>query len=270
MRITLVSISRLTSAGCRAVFDGETCQIFDTQHQLLGEVNMANGLYKTQHTYPIPTVATAKGDEQLTMAELHARLSHISVTTIRDMLAKGMISGVTLHPEHSDMGQCAACEYGKAVQKPIGNVREPSRSTKLGDEIHTNVWGPSPVQTPGKRSYYCSFTDDHTRYTHVNLVYAKSDAFSAYLEFESWLKTQHGASVKRLRSDRGGEYLSDEFSRHLKHNGTERKLTTHDTPEHNGVAEQLNRTLVKCVHTILHASGLPKTLWGKLFCTSSG
>ena len=32
-------------------------------------------------------------------------------------------------------------------------------------------------------------------------MYAKSDVFSAYLEFESWLKTQHGTSVKRLRSN---------------------------------------------------------------------
>ena len=71
-------------------------------------------------------------------------------------------------------------------------------------------------------------------------MFAKSDTFSAYLEYESWLKTQHGAAIKRLRSDRGGEYLSDEFSCHLKCNGTEWKLTTHDTPEHNGVAEQLN------------------------------
>ena len=115
MRVTLISISHLTSTGCRAVFDGKTCQIFDAKQQLLGEVSIANGLYKTQHTYSIPTTATAKGDGRLTMAELHAHLSHIGVTTIREMITKGMISGVALHPDHSDMGQCVACEYGKAV-----------------------------------------------------------------------------------------------------------------------------------------------------------
>lgn len=74
-----------------------------------------NSLYKTQHTYLILTIAMVKGDEQLIMAELHAHLSHISVTTIHDMLAKGMISRVALHSEHSDMGQCMACKYGKVV-----------------------------------------------------------------------------------------------------------------------------------------------------------
>ena len=34
-------------------------------------------------------------------------------------------------------------------------------------------------------------------------------------------------------------------------------------PKNNGVAEQLNQTLVEHVRTILHVSGLPKTLWGE-------
>ena len=225
-------------------------------------MKVANGLYKTQSDYTV-TAATAKEDRKLTMEDLHARLSHIRVGTIHDMLVKGMITSVTLDPSHSTMGQCASCKYGKATQKPIGKVREPNRSAKLGDEIHTDVWGPSSIQTPGKQSYYSSFTNDHTRYTCVSLMAAKSDTFQAYLEHESWLKTQHGMSVKQLRSDRGGEYLSNKFTHHLKTSGTERKLTTHDTPEHNGVAERLNRTLVECLHTILHASELPKNLWGE-------
>ena len=49
----------------------------------------------------------------------------------------------------------------------------------------------------------------------------KSDMFQSSLEFESWLKTQHGMVVKQLCSDRGGEYLSDKFTHHLKNNGTE-------------------------------------------------
>ena len=69
--------------------------------------------------------------------------------------------------------------------------------------------------------------------------------------------------MKQLCSDCGREYLSDDFTCHLKSKGTEWKLTTHNTPEHNGVAECLNRTLVECVHTILYDSGLLKNLWGE-------
>ena len=48
----------------------------------------------------------------------------------------------------------------------------------------------------------------------------------------------------------------------------ERRLTTHDMPQHNGVAELLNHRLVERVQAILHQSGLPKNLWGEAihFC----
>ena len=239
MWVTLVSISCLTETGYRVVFDGGVCQIFNAKCSLVCWVEAANGLYKTHSNYSV-TTATAGGDQPLTMEELHVRLSHIGVGTIHNMLAKGMITGVTLDPDHTTMGQCASCEYGKVTRKPIWKVCEPNCLETLSNEIHTDIWRPSPVQTLGKCSYYSSFTDNHTRYTHVTLMAAKSDTFQAYQELKSWLRTQHGTSIKCLCSDRGGEYLSDNFTHHLKTNGTECKLTTHDTPEYNGVAECLN------------------------------
>ena len=60
-----------------------------------------------------------------------------------------------------------------------------------------------------------------------------------------------------------GEYLSDEFSVHLKLAGTIRKLTMHDTPKHNGVSKRLNRTIMEKVRAMLHKSGMPKFLWAE-------
>jgi hypothetical protein len=53
------------------------------------------------------------------------------------------------------------------------------------------------------------------------------------------------------------------FVAHLQAAGMTQKLTAHDTPEHNGVAERLNRTLLQKVRAMLHDSGLPCTLWGE-------
>ena len=69
--------------------------------------------------------------------------------------------------------------------------------------------------------------------------------------------------IKKLHLDRGGEYLSKEFSDHLAKSGTKRNLTVHDMPEHNGVAERLNYTLLERVCMMLHAGGLSKFLWGE-------
>ena len=161
------------------------------------------------------------------------------------------------------MGACDSCEYAKASRKPIGKERDPPHREELGDEVHTDLWGPSPVQTPGHSSYYASFTDDHTRYTTLYLQKTKAETFASYKSYEAWLATQFNAKIKHLRSDCGGEYLSNEFSQHLKSKGMEHRITVHDMPEHNGMAERLNRMLIERVHAMLHASGLPKNLWGE-------
>jgi hypothetical protein len=71
------------------------------------------------------------------------------------------------------------------------------------------------------------------------------------------------AHIRVLHSDRGGEYRGAEFISYLKAKGTEQKLTVHDTPAQNGVAECCNRTIVERIQAVLHASGLPNSLWGE-------
>jgi hypothetical protein len=72
--------------------------------------------------------------------------------------------------------------------------------------------------------------------------------------------------MKILHLDRTGEYLGKEFIAYLKLKGTTQKLTVHDTPQHNGVAEHCNHTIVEWIHALLHASRLLKTLWGEAAC----
>ena len=197
------------------------------------------------------------------MAEVHAQLGHIAPTAIRTMLKDGTISGISLNEAHSTMGTCDSCEYAKASYKPIGKERDPPRREELDDKVHTDLWGPSPVQTPGHSLYYASFTDDHTGYTMLYLQKTKAETFTSYKSYKAWLSTQFDTKIKCLCLDCGGEYLSNEFSQHLKSKGMEHRITVHDMPEHNSMAEHLNHTLVEHVRAMLHVSALPKNLWGE-------
>jgi hypothetical protein len=60
--------------------------------------------------------------------------------------------------------------------------------------------------------------------------------------------------------------MEKEFSEYLKKQGTEQKLTVHDTSAHNGVAEWQNQTILERICALLHASELPKNLWGEAAC----
>src|SRR5271168_3388864 len=72
-----------------------------------------------------------------------------------------------------------------------------------------------------------------------------------------------GSKRSRCCAPIGGEYLGKEFSQYLSSQGTERKLTVHDTPQYNGVSERLNRTLLERTRALLHSSELPKNLLGE-------
>ena len=67
-----------------------------------------------------------------------------------------------------------------------------------------------------------------------------------------------GMKVKVLRTDNGGEYTSKEFKQYLKKQGTQHELTAPKTPQQNGVAERMNRTLGETIRSMLADSELPK------------
>ena len=265
MGIMLVSIGKLDVTGYAALFHNKRCQIFNSQKKKLGEIPLTSGLYSLRSSQAAMKLfaGVAKHGEPLTMQEVHEKLGHITPNSIRQMIKDRTVIGVTLDEAHESMGTCDSCEYAKLTCKLIGKLRDPLRQRKLGDEVHTDLWGPSPVQTGRHSHYYASFTDDYTHFTKLYLQKAKSDTFDSYQAFEGWLATQFNTKVKWLCSNCGGEYLSTEFMKHLKLKGTERQVTIHDTPEHNCIAERLNCMLIKQVHAMMHTSSLPKSLWGE-------
>lgn len=162
--------------------------------KLLGEVPVSKGLYCVKGPRKL-FAGLANADETLTMCEVHARLGHISPDSIAKMICDGVINGIKLDPSDATMDKCNSCEYAKATRKPIGKIRNPLRREKFGDEVHSNLWGPSPIRTPGHKEYFMSFTDDFTRFTHLYLLHTKDEAFSAYKFFEAWANTHKNQAI---------------------------------------------------------------------------
>ena len=123
------------------------------------------------------------------------------------------------------------------MHKSSPKERAGPHANKFSGEVHTDMWGPSLVKSLGGKTYYISFTDDKTRYTKLSLLTHNSRAFEAYLSFEAWASTQPNYIILILWSDQGGEYLSDACSKHLARQGTEQRLTVHDSPHENRVAK---------------------------------
>jgi hypothetical protein len=77
----------------------------------------------------------------------------------------------------------------------------------------------------------------------LEALWTKDEVLWTYKTF-SWAQTQHGAHIKRHCSDCGGEFTGDKFTAYIQQQGTERRLTTADAPQRNGVAESLNCRLM--------------------------
>ena len=91
----------------------------------------------------------------------------------------------------------------------------------------------------------------------------KSETFSCFKKFKAWAENQTGSTVKALREDKGGEYMSKEFDDFCAEYGILRQHSVRARPQQNGVAERANRTMEQGIISMLHQAGLPLPFWGE-------
>ncbi|KAJ9542446.1 hypothetical protein OSB04_028952 [Centaurea solstitialis] len=168
----------------------------------------------------------------------HCRLGHINKKRI-ELLLKGGFLGTF---DYKPFDNCESCLSSKMTKQPFNKENE--RATDLLEIIHTDVCGPFSHVARGGYRYFITFTDDFSRF---NLA----------------------EKIKVLRSDRGGEYLSDESDNHLMECGIVSQLTPPYTPQMNGVSERRNRTLLDIVRSMMCHSTLPMSFWGHAFETAA-
>ena len=111
------------------------------------------------------------------------------------------------------------------------------RTTEILALVHSDACGLFYVLVKGGFLYFIIFTDDMSKYGYVFLMKHKSEAFEKFKEFRHEVEKQTGKPIKVLRSDRGGEYLSQEFLNYLKDNGIVSQWTPPGMPQLNGVSE---------------------------------
>ena len=135
------------------------------------------------------------------------------------------------------------------------------------DLVHTDICGPFPASKSQYR-YFITFIDDFSRYTHVYLLRHKSEALSVFKQYKISVELQTGFSIKTLRSDNGGEYISNLFDDFCKDQGIHHEFTVPYSPQQNGVAERKNRTILNAIRCMLIHSGLSRSFWTEALLTA--
>nr|GEY61478.1 hypothetical protein [Tanacetum cinerariifolium] len=181
----------------------------------------------------------------------HCRLAHIGKTRMQKLQRKGLLESIN----DESFDKCESCISGKMSKKPFNNNIE--RAIDLLGLIHTDVCRPLRHVSRKGASYFLTSTDDFGRYGYVYLLKYKHEVFENFKVFKSEVELQLGKKIKALRSDRGGEYLSQEFKDYLSKNGIVQHLTSPYTPQQNGVSERRKHTLLDIVRSMFNLTTLP-------------
>ncbi|GJV29092.1 retrotransposon protein, putative, ty1-copia subclass [Tanacetum coccineum] len=185
----------------------------------------------------------------------HCRLGHISKKCIEKLQHDGLLNSTDI----KSFEKCVSCMSRKMARKPYSYQVE--RAKDLLGLIHTDVCGLFKIVSRQGESYFVTFTDDFSHYGYVYLLKHKHEVFETFKVFQKEVENQLGKTIKSLRSDRGGEYMSQEFLDHLKEHGIIAHRTPPYTPQHNGMSERRNRTLLDMVRSMMSQTTLPKSLW---------
>ena len=129
----------------------------------------------------------------------HARLGHVNSSYVMKLQWLGLIN---MHDKQS--GKCDVCVKSKITKKTCYPVE---RQTKLLGLIHTNLADLKQTMSRGGKNYFVTFIDDYSRYTKVYLIKRKDEAFDVFLTYKAEVENQLNKKIKRIRSDRGGEYV---------------------------------------------------------------
>lgn len=186
--------------------------------------------------------------------EVKAILDEIQLTS-SSMLEHIRMGHLGQAPSH-----CETCDLTK-ITRP--NRRKLSFHTpeNVRDLLVSDVWGPYSTPSPKGSKFFVTFMDVKSRFSWVYFMSNKSEVLACLMDLNNSFKNQYGSGIKTFRSDNGGEYLSREFSDYLSKAGISRQLTAPYSPNQNGIAERLNRTLITIARGLKYQSGLPDNLW---------
>ena len=302
----LLSVSKATDAGKLVFFDKDGCEIKSAKtNTILVQGTKRRGLYyvntpeedihesancsetlenvskKTQDKEINETQERASNEAQdkasnepsvrISNEQLwHSRYGHLGNQSLLRLAKDEMVSGFDYKKTFckDQVSFCEPCADGKQQHTKFPKDGS-TRAKNVMDLVHTDVCGKMDEPSLSGKEYFVSFIDDKSRYTWTYPIKRKSEAFDKFLGWKAKAERSSERKLKTLRSDNGGEYMSNEFEQYLEEEGIHHQNTIPKTPQQNGVAERMNRTLEESVRSMLSESGLPKRFWAEALSTAT-
>ena len=157
------------------------------------------------------------------------------------MQTLGLINNI----DYSGLSKRQICATSKLTKNTCSSV---TRETKLLELIHSDLGDLKQTMTKGGKKFHVTFIDDYSRLARIYLLRSKDEAFDMFLSYKAEVENQLDRKIKRIRSDKGGEYIP--LNDYCEKEGIIHEVTPPYSPESNGVAERKNRNLKEMMNSL--------------------
>ncbi|GJU87040.1 putative ribonuclease H-like domain-containing protein [Tanacetum coccineum] len=271
----LFSISQICDKKLNVLFTEKECFVVSSdfkmpdENQVLLKVPRQHNMY----TFDMKNVDSSKGYTCLLAkassneAKLwHRRLGHLNFKNLNKLVKDNLVRGLPSKSFKNDH-TCVACQKGKQ-HKASCKAKIDRYVTHPLHTLHMDLFGPTSVRSINHASYCLVITDDCSRFCWVFFL-AKKDETSGILKtFIRQIENQLNQKVKIIRSDNGTEFKNRVMLEFCGEKGIKQEFSNARTPQQNGVAERMNRTLIEAARSMLADSHLPTTFWAEAVNTA--
>lgn len=257
LRQNLISVSKVTAKGINVIFSGNEVHGM-RNNEIIFRAIRSNGVFKL-HVEKIESYIVKNDEVDLTW---HKRLGHIGKSGFGKIIEKGLLPSKV-----SDDITCESCSIGKQVRKSFSSSF--TVSNDILELVHFDVCGPMPVESIGGSRYYLSLLDDYSHYSFVYFLKKRDEVPEKLIKFINLVCNQKNKNLKVVRSDAAKENINKNFVQFLEKKGIKHEKSCPHTPEQNGKAERLNRSLQEIVRCLLIESKLDQKFWAEATHTAN-
>ncbi|KAK2364787.1 putative mitochondrial protein [Trifolium repens] len=262
----LISISQLCDQGMKVNFTKSECLVNNEEGQLVlrGTRSKDNCyLWMPQEGALTSTCLVTTEDE---VQLWHQKMGHLNLKGMKKVISLEAIRGIPkLRIVEGKV--CGECQIGKQVRMSHPML-EHQTTSKVLELLHMDLMGPMQVESLGGKRYVLVVVDDFSRYTWVNFIREKSDAFDVFKELCIQIQREKGSNVVRIRSDHGREFENSKFDDFCAAEGIKHEYSSPITPQQNGIVERKNRTIQESARVMLHAKNVPYHFWAEAMNTA--
>ena len=259
LRHNLLSIAKVVEKRINVIFKNDSvCDYRDDN--LIFSARKENGVFKIEnhHEDQINTVLNDKNEELI----WHKRLGHIGQMGLKKLVDKKLLPIKSVH----DI-DCSSCLFGKQCRKSFSSST--SKSNDILDLVHTDVCGPMRTASIGGNYYFMTFLDDYSHFSFVYFLKRRNEVPNVLIKFVNFVTNQKGKSIKIIRSDSAQENVNRNVVEFMENKGIQHQKPCPYTPEQNGKAEWLNRTLLDITRTLLSGANLDNEFWAEALHASN-